>query len=64
MLKWIGYKLGVEGLPGIPARDLSAEEVEQHGGEKALVATGLYVPVARPKPSKPIVEENHDPLED
>lgn len=27
---------------GIPARDLTDEEVKQFGGEKALLATGLY----------------------
>ena len=36
-------------IPDIPARDLSDEEVEQHGGEKALIATGLY---AKPDKSK------------
>lgn len=35
-------------LPGIPARDLSADEVELHG-EDALLATGLY---AEPRPTK------------
>jgi hypothetical protein len=29
-------------LPGVPARDLTAEEVEQYGGEKFLIGTGLY----------------------
>lgn len=33
-------------LPGIPARDLSDEEVQEHGGEAALLASGLY---ARPE---------------
>ncbi len=37
-LKYIGDGF----LPGVPARDLSAEEVEQHGGAKALIASGLY----------------------
>ncbi len=27
---------------GIPARDLTDEEVERFGGEKALIRTGLY----------------------
>jgi hypothetical protein len=27
---------------GIPARDLSDEEVDEFGGEDVLVATGLY----------------------
>lgn len=29
-------------LPGIPARDLTNEEVERFGGEEALEETGLY----------------------
>lgn len=29
-------------LPGIPARDLTADEVKQHGGESELLGTGLY----------------------
>lgn len=29
-------------LPNIPARNLSDEEVEQYGGEAALLKTGLY----------------------
>jgi hypothetical protein len=33
-------------LDGIPARDLSDEEVKNAGGEEVLVNTGLY---ARPK---------------
>ena len=42
MLIYIGSSF----LPGIPARDLSAEEVKQYGGEKYLLSTGLY---AKPK---------------
>jgi len=29
-------------IPGIPARDLTDEEVKEFGGEKKLLATGLY----------------------
>lgn len=29
-------------LPGIPARDLTVQEVKDLGGEKALIETGLY----------------------
>lgn len=29
-------------MQGIPARDLTAEEVKQYGGEKALLETRLY----------------------
>lgn len=42
-------------LPNIPARDLSDEEVEHYGGEKALVASGLYEPVSAPVPSKKLI---------
>lgn len=31
--------------PGVPARDLSATEVEQYGGLKKLLSSGLYEPV-------------------
>ena len=37
-LKYIGGGF----LPGVPAKDLTAEQVEQHGGEKSLLASGLY----------------------
>lgn len=30
-------------LPGIPARDLTAAEVEELGGVKVLLETGLYI---------------------
>ncbi len=43
-LKYIGDGF----LPGVPARDLSADEAEQYGGVKALVATGLYAEDAAP----------------
>ncbi len=42
MLKWIGNTKGIEGLPDIPARDLTDDEVERLGGEAVLLATGLY----------------------
>jgi hypothetical protein len=29
-------------VPNVPARDLSAEEVKEYGGEVALLETGLY----------------------
>lgn len=70
MLKWIGYLKGVEGLDGIPARDLSEDEVEQYGGEAALVATGLYgrPHEARPAAIKPkraeVDQETHEPAND
>lgn len=33
-------------LPGVPARDLREDEIEQHGGAAALTASGLYEEVA------------------
>jgi hypothetical protein len=48
MLKYIGNKF----LPGIPARDLSDEEVKQFGGEKILIATGLYEAPKKERVSK------------
>lgn len=36
-------------LPGVPARDLSADEVEQHGGTEGLLASGLYELAAETK---------------
>lgn len=38
-LKYVGGGF----LPGVPARDLSAEEVEEYGGAALLLASGLYV---------------------
>lgn len=72
MLKWIGHQQGVAGLPNIPARDLSEDEVLRFGGEKALIATGLYEKLAKPKEAKPVVErytpkakeESHDSIEE
>ncbi len=42
MLKYIGKGF----IVGIPARDLTNEEVKKHGGVKFLLSTGLY---AKPK---------------
>lgn len=39
------YKLRYVGpglIPGIPPKDLTAEQVKEHGGAAALKATGLY----------------------
>jgi hypothetical protein len=47
-LIWTGGGYG-GALPGIPGRDLSAEEVKKHGGEKKLIETGLY---EKPKTKK------------
>lgn len=35
--------IGTAAIPGVPARDLTDEEVMEHGGAKALIASGLYV---------------------
>ena len=37
---------------GIPARNLSAEEVEKYGGVELLTKTGLYEVVRKPKKVK------------
>lgn len=37
-LKYIGGGF----LPGVPARDLTAEEAESYGGAQMLIASGLY----------------------
>lgn len=39
MLRYVGKG---KAIIGIPARDLSDEEVEKYGGEEELIATGLY----------------------
>lgn len=55
MLKYVGDGAF---LPGVPARDLHAEEVEQYGGEEALVASGLYKPTkVGPSETKPVKPE-------
>lgn len=57
MLKWIGDQKGVLGIPGIPGRDLTDDEVAKYGGEEALLATGLWQgKSARQKKTE--VEEN------
>jgi hypothetical protein len=33
-------------LPGVPARNLTDEEVQMYGGREALLASGLYEEVA------------------
>ena len=48
-LIWIGNKKRMEGIVGIPARDLTSDEVKKHGGEKALLVTGLYELPEKPK---------------
>lgn len=43
----------------IPARDLTEEEVEKYGGEKALLKTGLYerVEQSKKRPERATEEE-------
>ena len=48
MLIYIGSAF----LPGIPARDLTDEEVRQFGGERRLLATGLYEAPKKERVSK------------
>ena len=46
-MKWNGNGFYV----GVPARDLSAEEVERYG-KSFLLALGLYEEVEQPKPKR------------
>jgi len=46
-MKWNGNGFYV----GVPARDLSAEEVERYG-KAFLLALGLYEEVEQPKPKR------------
>jgi hypothetical protein len=48
MLKYSGDGF----LVGVPARDLTDEEVKAAGGEKRLLASGLYVKPEAPKEPK------------
>jgi hypothetical protein len=41
-------------LPGVPARDLTDEEVQMYGGKEALLACGLY---EEEKPAKSAEKE-------
>lgn len=49
-LQYIGTGI----IPGIPAKDMTKEQAEQHGGEKRLIATGLWL---RNKPIAKAVEK-------
>jgi len=47
-------------LPGIPARDLTSEEVVKFGGEATLLTTGLYeLPKQQRRVSKKKEEVKH-----
>jgi hypothetical protein len=50
MLKYIGNGF----IPGIPARDLTEDEVKKYGGVKFLVSTGLF---EQKKPKKKVEVE-------
>ena len=43
-------------IPGVPARDLTAEEAERYGPER-LLASGLYEPPAEPQEAAPAGDE-------
>lgn len=45
MLEYVGQGAF---LQGVPARDLTDEEAREHGGEDALVASGLYAGAVGP----------------
>jgi hypothetical protein len=49
VLIWIGKEKGVEGLPGIPGRDLTDKEIKKYGGETRLLETGLWIRKEKPK---------------
>lgn len=47
-------------LPGIPARDLTAEEVKNYGGKEILIASGNYEEPIVVKPTKaPLLEKEN-----
>ena len=48
----LNYIGGGAFVPGIPARDLTDDEVKKHGGEKVLLATGLYKKQSKRKPQE------------
>ena len=56
MLKYIGNGF----IPGIPARDLSKDEVKKYGGVKFLLSTGLFAKPKKKKEIKIVVEEGNN----
>lgn len=46
----------------VPARDLTPEEVKEHGGEEALIATGLYQKPGK-APVQPSPKKEKEPKE-
>ncbi len=61
MLKWIGKEVGIEFVPGLPARNIRDEEVDQYGGEDVFLSTGYYVRETKagrgPKENKGAVDQ-------
>jgi hypothetical protein len=45
-LRWKGNGFYVK----VPARDLSADEVQKYGGREFLLSLGLYEEIEQPKP--------------
>lgn len=56
-LKYIGNG---KFIVDIPARDLTAEEVDKHGGSAFLIRTGLYKQQKIQKKKKPEVKDGRD----
>ena len=56
MLKYIGKGF----IVGIPARDLSDDDVKKYGGEKFLLSLGLYTKPKKKKEIKILVEEGNN----
>ena len=52
-MRWKGNGFYV----GVPARDLSAEEVKRYGGRERLLALGLYEEIEQPKPKAKVVNK-------
>lgn len=50
-LRYTGRGCGMF-LHGIPARDLTAEEVEEYGGERKLLKSGIYGKAQKPAKAK------------
>lgn len=44
-------------LPNVPARDLTKEEVDQHGGTAYLIGTGLYAYAVSDIEAEPMIAE-------
>lgn len=59
LMKMLIY-IGNGFLPGIPARDLSNDEVKKFGGVKFLLSTGLYAKPKKKKEIKIVVEEGNN----